>query len=104
MTTYNAKYFIDKFTRIPDELWCTDSYTIGEKHCAMGWCAAYYGQYDTEEATALVDLCRRFTLPSDPFICTSWINDGNFGCQFFGDTPKERILVALINIHEAGLG
>lgn len=35
---YTAKYFIDKFSKIPDEKWCKHAYDIGTAKCAVGFC------------------------------------------------------------------
>jgi hypothetical protein len=92
-TKYTVDYFIKKFTAIPDELWCVNHYrTSHGQRCASGWCGKTIHR-TTVESLALNRLMGHFLNH------TEGIND-NF-CDSYshlGDTPKERILVALENI------
>lgn len=85
---YDVYYFIKKFAAIPEELWCVERHTDGDKHCALGWCSNDYDLGRLSESRAL----HRLLHPSPGFI-----NDGL--CFIYQQpTPKERILAALRDV------
>jgi hypothetical protein len=87
---YDVDYFINKFTKIPEQLWQTMDYGRGETCCAMGYCGAKSAVDLTDEARALEDLLGGHYKPQS-------INDG---CdpRYLQGTPKQRILAALYDI------
>lgn len=91
--TYNAAYFIAKFEAIPEELWCTGVFTLGDKHCALGYCGQTNHVPFTDEALALIDILQPRTVDG--------INDGDWE-RYPQPTPKQRILAALRDAQEAG--
>ncbi len=109
---YNAKYFINKFSAIPDDKWIVGIFVdnSGDKCCALGHCGASYTS-GSKEANALSTLIFK-TLGCS----VAFINDGAYGVSVYeyvppvttnellslGDTPKERILTAL-ELIEAGV-
>ena len=105
---YSPEYFINKFENIPDYQWC-----IGMtkdpfgRHCALGHCGYNYtnSHKRTTEADKLSKLLRNlayitfdynFDTISDPYSPVIKIND-NLKCTL-GDTPKERIINALVMV------
>lgn len=106
----NAKYFINLFENIPDNKWCIGEYArpVGADtfaYCALGHCGARHNNRDTELSRALSSLF------SDHNLNITSVNDGastrvittpeySFVIQHndLGDTPKERILNALVLI------
>jgi hypothetical protein len=102
--TYNKKYFVEKFSAIPEELWCQVELTDEDNpdcHCAMGHCGLRSEHVvDTtktedwpEEALALAELVRPISGAKCPFARVYNINDGNI--EQFGNNPKANILKAL---------
>lgn len=86
--TFTAQYFIDKFSAIPDEEWCTRQYTDSNgRHCAVGHCV------NADERTGLGLLFDGTPIPM--------INDGEEP-RYPQETPRARILAALhdIKAHE----
>ncbi len=103
MTKYNARYFIDKFAAIPEGMWCVGTYrTVDARRCALGHCG-YVGT-DTAETSSLKDLLQA----KSSGVYVGRINDGAFSLdnaidlEQLGDTPRERILNALVLV-EAGI-
>jgi hypothetical protein len=97
---YDVEYFFNKFEAIPERLWLVDDFceALGDRKCALGWCGAGYDQdadseYETEESRALATLFWR-----DLGLAVASVNDGHRGMTELGDTPRERILNALILI------
>jgi hypothetical protein len=98
---YDAKYFLEKFDKIPEDKWITGKFIRGDKRCALGWCGQEYsGRLTIESMVLYAILYNHIHVPA------SIINDGRIiGTINFtelGDTPKERIMNALILI-EAGV-
>ena len=102
---YDAKYFIKKFDKIPEDKWFNKKYHNEEKtkFCAFGHCGGVpdIGIFNSQEALALQDLFNRNHL------LVHKINDGevigycfayNVNAKDLGDTPKERILNTLVLI------
>jgi hypothetical protein len=90
-TVYNAQYFIDKFSTIPEEKWCTGKFEDEHgRHCALGHCGARKSFVRTEEANALSAL-----------IWPMSINDGDAD-DYQQPTPKQRILAALEDAKKKG--
>lgn len=90
--TYNAAYFIAKFSAIPDELWCTKIYSEGEKHCTLGHLGITNTVGMTDEYKALLNL---------ELGGAATITDGD-NPRYPQPTPKQRILAALRDAQEAG--
>lgn len=89
---FTVDYFIDKFSKIPEENWCTGMFTIGSAHCAYGHCGLGWDTSFTEESVALADLFIkiRATIIN--------VNDAIDYNPYQQPTPKQRILAALYDI------
>lgn len=101
---YNAQYFIDKFTVIPEQNWGTNSYmhynpyNTLTKRCAMGHCGVDTADQDwTEEAIALNELFKKHT-----GVTVIRINDDVNVPGFNSLSPKERVMTALEYIKKLG--
>lgn len=107
---YDVQFFIDKFSAIPEDHWCTAVFTDGDgKHCANGHCGRTNSMHMTVESAALVALFLPLHLTEhfgkkviyDFDYYEGWkiamINDG-ITDQYQQDTPKQRILAALYDI------
>lgn len=98
MKKYDVNYFIKKFSKIPDNKWITGRLSNGTGgYCAIGHC----GGVLSKETTGLIRVLS--TLSCTPVV----INDNlivdyrnQISADVFGDTPKERIINALVNIKE----
>lgn len=88
---YDKKYFIEKFSAIPDELWTTgeDFNETTGKCCARGHCGSRGCADSSEECMALyrVFFSDMNSMPVD-------INDG-YDPRYQQAHPKQRILAAL---------
>lgn len=100
--TYDVDYFLNKFDAIPDEMWCCGGFSWGGKMCALGHCGVtHYSSPITPESLALARLFNE-NLGVD----VARVNDANSELLYnnlsklveLGDTPKERIISALILI------
>lgn len=90
---YNAQYFINKFSAIPEDQWTTNICHDDDKSCALGHCGARYTSDDRSvEANAL-----RSLFVKSLHCCVHQIND-NMHYLYTQDTPKQRILAALKHI------
>lgn len=93
---YDVDYFIDKFQRIPEELWITGSYCGDGRGCAFVHCGIDWRKGIVNpgkpEAQALCDL---FSVALEQSVIT--INDGA-DSRYQQPTPKQRILAALRDI------
>lgn len=92
---FDVVHFINKFEKIPEELWCIGSFTgpYGRK-CVMGHCGCREGGNDTREADAL----RKLFSDSDLYVSAVDVNDDylyNDRDKIDAATPKQRILNAL---------
>lgn len=83
--TKNVDYFIELFTRIPEDMRCTDALTDGAKACAVGHCL----RAGTGTVRSLGDLFSRYLRTAVPCV-----NDGMHP-DFQQDSPRQRILAAL---------
>lgn len=88
---YNIDYFIKKFLEVPEENWCIREFVnVKGQFCALGHC----GQTPTSatyEADSLQDL----------FIGNvADINDGKREYKRLGNTPKARIIQALMLLNK----
>jgi len=96
-TTYTVDYFIDKFSKIPEDMWCVK--TLGDmsgSHCALGHCD--FGNTGVpKEALALQKLLKPLENSHCRIWTTPWINDGLYP-SYQQPTPKQRILAALNDI------
>jgi hypothetical protein len=96
MEKFTVDYFINKFSAIPEELWCTNLFSDGEKRCALGHCGQDLDT-DTREGGALFNMIFHATN-----LGPEEINDGiGFGGErhpYQQPTPKQRILAALHDI------
>ncbi len=96
MPTYDKKYFIEKFSSIPDSLVAAVGYHGDDgKACALGHCGCY-GQCLKElpEAYALAGLFESPVPSSGAFTKIAAINDGT-DLRYQQPTTKARILAAL---------
>lgn len=94
---YTVDYFINKFNAIPEEQWCMgrlSDYQSGK--CVLGHCGVKQtpdGNYSyTDMSEKLSAILRQI-----PGVLYD-INDGHGPARELGDTPKERILNALLLI------
>lgn len=94
MKLYNVDYFLNKFDAIPDDQWTTQVYqsSLVNAHCALGHCGETVLSSSVESTT----LSRILEMHLDAFVI--FINDGHSDYADLGDTPKERIMNALILI------
>lgn len=94
---YTVEYFINKFSAIPEAEWTRATFNDGQgRKCVMGHCGYTNHDLRTREGKELLKLMKQ-NLGFSPII----VNDAH--CMYanstdFGDTPKERILNALIMI------
>lgn len=88
---YTVLYYIEKFSAIPDEQWTESEYNDGEKYCALGHCGEIDSDSRTDESAALDEIFNKYDLR------VSLVNDGKCA-KYNQDTPKARILAALIDI------
>lgn len=88
MNTYDVDYFIDKFERIPEELWLVGDFKNGNRFCAVGLCGENWGII-TQESQALRRVLNTESVAS--------LNDGK-DPRYQQPTPKQRILAALRDI------
>jgi hypothetical protein len=92
---YDAIYFINKFSKITDELWGMGFYNQDGVCCALGHCGVTDGyspsndSFHTPEADALRGL---FGIGA-----VDYINDG-LDNRYPQSTPKARILAALEDV------
>lgn len=88
---YNKQYFINKFSAIPDSLWCVGILTgINGQHCAIGHCMNT-GKFPYEDTSL------RILLDTSMDRRTVRINDG-LDAAYQQPTPKARILAALADL------
>lgn len=91
---YTLDYFIDKFSKIPDEKWITGDWWDGVGCCAGGHCGARTSSTDVDEFNAL----GRFIY--DVYGYSTGVPDINDGkdTRYQQPTPKQRILAVLHDI------
>lgn len=89
--------FIDFYSAIPEDKWCTDTNTVEGRRCAYGH--LYLGQEELKNRETI----RAADRLTDHFIkiacLVSEVNDGG-EVRFPQPTPKQRILAALKEIQE----
>lgn len=88
---YDKKYFIEKFTAIPDEQWCVGDFADGYgRFCAQGHCG------DRSDISAPPECCALKSLLFGQFDgnVVADVNDGKHH-KYQQPTPKARILAAL---------
>jgi hypothetical protein len=94
--TYDAAYFYNKLSEIPEEEWTTEAWNLcnGSK-CVLGHLGeAFPDKKDTTLSKAFKKLLQ--SQLGDYF---GWeVNDGRALFKELGDTPKERVLNALVLI------
>ncbi len=91
-TKYTAEYFINKFSKIPDEKWIINSFRKGDACCALGHCGVTTRIHETPASYGLRNLF--YATQVLPNIVQT--NDALIvSAAELGDTPKERILNAL---------
>lgn len=89
---YDVDYFIRKFEKIPEFLWCINRrHDSKGGHCAHGWCNLDDIGYSDEE-NALRKLASFFG-----YYGVGPINNGD-DKRYQQPTPKQRILAALYDI------
>lgn len=95
-TLTTAQDFIDFFTPIPDEKWCTGYFEHGvtKQRCATGLVREnpFVEDANSTKLRALFD---------EENIDVSWINNGSVPI-YYQATPKARILAALHDLKEKG--
>ena len=93
-TIYDADYFIEKFSGIPDELWFEGEFASPanpECKSALGHCGASWNgrkEKHTKESGALLSLF------GDTMVSIYFVNNGE-SQAFIHPTPKGRVLAAL---------
>lgn len=88
---YTVDYFIEKFEKIPHEMWCvTLLEDANGRHCAWGHLGVQYMAHcnQTHEGKAFG------LLFYDNLISVFQVNDGRHS-MFQQDNPKDRMLAAL---------
>lgn len=96
---YSVDFFIAKFERIPEELWCIAMFDDGAgKHCALGHCGTKNGFKElVGEAVGLNILFCGISEKIGRYVSVVEINDGH-DPNYQQPTPKQRILGALYDI------
>ena len=106
---YNAQYFIDMLSDIPDNKWCTKKYVKNEGTDAQQCC--FYGHLGVRsgsrmnETKRLEDLLSMLKIYRDNvgFVRSlSSINDGE-SMTYNQKTPKERMIAFFTDMKAAGL-
>lgn len=95
---YDTMYFLKKFDKIPEDQWCAELLTVEHSsgkimHCALGHCEQRPG-FISKEALTLTKIFKN-RIGNDPEI----VNDGIHKTIELGDSPKERIMNALLLIN-----
>lgn len=92
---YNAQFYIDFFSKIPEELWIEGDFEdeCGRK-CAYGHLGERYYRI-TEEARGLKRLSEDYLPKNFGFMK---INDNKVQHEYPQETPKQRVLAALERI------
>jgi hypothetical protein len=93
---YTVDYFIDKFSKIPDSKWRTNSYNYNGRCCALGHCG-YTWEKETNLGKVLERLVQNNLAVSIESI-NDGKNDGNDYIPFKQKKPKARVLAALKKI------
>jgi len=103
-TRYTIDYFINKFSAIPEELWCTGDFQDGNKFCAQGHCGL---KIETRELVwhspiivkgPLAEVSALWHLFKNRiYMCPGTVNNG-WEYTYQQPTPKQRILAALYDI------
>lgn len=92
---YNVEYFLNKFSKIPNDRWCKADLGSDGKHCALGHCGVtdgdidIIGNIDNEEGSALSNVLKNVSPYESPYEIVFQIND----CD--GENPKTNIITAL---------
>lgn len=105
MSKYTAEYFIAKFEAIPAEKWVTGSrgwYAEREVRCVLGQCGETFVESNDEDGLVHVKTPMSLEyrrLVSQLVDLTGYaINDGTGDFFALGDSPKERVINALVLI------
>ena len=97
--TYNADYFIEGFSGIPDEFWCTEYYSDGKgRFCALGHLGVENFQVNTPEEVSALE----YIIYDSLGLYVSDIVDGN-DRRYQQSTPKARILASLEDAKKIGI-
>lgn len=99
---YDVNYFISKFEKIPEEMWCTNSRNQGEQRCAYGWCYNSHKEAKESEWPDYPASLQEASLTNilsqlGKGVMAGGINNG-IEKQYQQPTPKQRILAALYDI------
>lgn len=104
---YNADYFINRFTSIPEDFWIIENQDYNGKHCALGHCNRNKGQdaalMEVFKVLSVTVTKRSHTNSYKPdtkttrFDTVTCINNGHC-LEYKQATPKQRILAALYDI------
>lgn len=106
---YTAKWFINKFKKIPSSRWLTGSYGDGKgNHCVLGFTGAKNGSHAEciPSSLALINLFADYEMFPQyinddcyiPIVSQESGHSWSYASQLFGCNPKERILTVLENI------
>lgn len=97
MQEFTVDHYIEKFSKIPDELWNDDGQYVNsnncDRMCALGHCG--YRDANNPTSSEAFQLSMMFLVYLN--INVPFVNDGAGSAiiAIFGKTPKERILNAL---------
>lgn len=108
---HETKFFIEFFSKIPEDDWCTKVVSQVSKnesktrYCAIGHLCSKIKDMNevNEHYQKLVTLLHKVPLemPERKINCIAAINDNvQFAADKFGDTPKKRIVNALKSLLE----
>lgn len=98
MSEFTKEYFIDKFSKIPEDEYCICNFKYKNAHCVLGHCGIKVDNfYLTEEAKALINLFDKdFDFSETGNIADSTIVKINDGIDAdITISVKQRILNAL---------
>lgn len=104
---YDVDYFIDKFSKIPEDKWCVSMrFRSDGKSCAFGHCNLQPNEmvgegdnvkFTNKEAASLASLIDMVAHKSNPYNTVYYVNDG-LTHKYQQSTPKIRILAALYDV------
>lgn len=97
MIKYDVDFFIDFFTAIPEDRWCTLWFTDGDKHCAAGHVIFFKNYPNNTESYKIFEVLYNLFDSNGMYQNITGISDG-IDINYQQSTPKQRILAALRNI------
>jgi hypothetical protein len=96
---YDVEYFINKFEAIPSNLWCGDTFTLGERRCALGHCG-YRTQNTVTGPDTTIETAEGMALDAlflKNGMDVTTVNDSGI---LYGINPKDQILRVLYSIRD----